>query len=292
MQDKLRVAFSKKEKAEMFLANLEKLKEEKNVGDAQYRVLKIEYTQLRDDAVSEINSVKNSIKKELDGRASKLEVLKQELGYLETRFKVGQLSSSIYLAKEKGPKKQVAELEKRITELRDFLSATGSLDLTATHESGVKILGLNLGLSKKQPHDETVPAEVPSIPVTTPIAAPESTQTALPPPPPQPPPPPPPPPPVIKTEGLQIMPDRVMEGGSMGIVVTVTNITMGNVQQKVELKINDEVKDSQDVNLFPGESQEITFVTSGGKAGSYQVNINGVTGIFNVVAPDSARYLL
>ena len=77
----------------------------------------------------------------------------------------------------------------------------------------------------------------------------------------------------------------------MGIIVTVTNITMENVQQKMELKIDDEVKDSQDINLLPGESQEITFITSGGKAGSYQVSINGVTGTFNVMAANSARYL-
>ncbi len=291
MQDKLRAAFSKKEKTEMFLANLEKLKEEKNVGDVQYGVLKIEYTQMRDDAISEINTVKNTIKRELDSKASRLEVLKQELGYLETRFKVGQLSSDTYLAKEKAPKRQATELEKRIAELQTFLNASGSPELGITTESGIKILGFNLGSAKKQSSDEMVTSTT-NAPAISQVTSPESSET-----PPAPsvpsaaPPPPPPPPPSIEISGLQIMPDRVREGSSVGIIVTVTNITIGNLQQKVSLKINDEVKDSREVHLFPGESQEVTFVTSAGKPGNYQADINGVTGVFTVVAVDTARDL-
>ena len=192
MQDKLRAAFSRKEKAEMFLANLEKLKEEKNVGDRQYRVLKIEYTQMRDDAISEINTVKNTIKRELDSKASRLEVLKQELDYLETRFKVGQLSSDTYLAKEKAPKRQATDLEKRITELQTFLNASGSPELGVSTESGIKILGFNLGSAKKQSSDEVLTSTT-NPPAIIQVTSPESSET--PPAPPAPPASPPPPPP-------------------------------------------------------------------------------------------------
>lgn len=285
MQDKLRAAFSRKEKAEAYLANLEKLKEEKNVGDAQHRVLKIEYNQMRDDAISEINSAKNAIKKELDSKQSKLEVLKQELGYLEARFKVGQLSSDTYLAKEKGPKRQLTELEKRISELQMYLNATGSTELGGVPEEGLKIMGLSLGLSKKQPAEQSG-AVVPGAPVAD-KAPPSSEQVA----PTPPPPPPPPPPPVTKITSLQIMPARIVEGGSVGIIVTVANIVMGNVQQKVELKINGEVKDSQEVNLMPWESQEITFITLAETAGTYQVDVDGSTGAFEVIEARKVRYL-
>lgn len=284
MQDKLRAAFSRKEKAEAYLANLEKLKEEKNVGDAQHRVLKIEYNQMRDDAISEINSAKNAIKKELDSKQSKLEVLKQELGYLEARFKVGQLSSDTYLAKEKGPKRQLTELEKRIAELQMYLNATGSTELGGVPEEGLKIMGLNLGLSKKQPAEQSG-AVVPSVPVAD-KAPPSSEQVT-----PTPPPPPPPPPPVTKITSLQIMPARIVEGGSVGIIVIVANIVMGNVQQKVELKINGEVKDSQEVNLMPWESQEITFITLAETPGTYEVDIDGSTGAFEVIDAGKVRYL-
>lgn len=285
MQDKLRAAFSRKEKAEAYLANLEKLKEEKNVGDAQHRVLKIEYNQMRDDAISEINSAKNAIKKELDSKQSKLEVLKQELGYLEARFKVGQLSSDTYLAKEKGPKRQLTELEKRIAELQMYLNATGSTELGGVPEEGLKIMGLSLGLSKKQPAEQSG-AVVPGAPVAD-KAPPSSEQVA----PTPPPPPPPPPPPVTKITSLQIMPARIVEGGSVGIIVTVANIVMGNVQQKVELKINGEVKDSQEVNLMPWESQEITFITLAETPGTYQVDVDGVMGAFEVIDAGKVRYL-
>ena len=289
MQDKLRAAFSKKEKAEMFLANLEDLKEEKNIGDSQYRVLKIEYNQMRDDAISEVNSIKNVIKKELDTRLSKLEALKHELSYLEARFKVGQLSSDTYLAKEKGPKRQATELEKRISELQTFLNATGSTELGIHTDSG-RLLGLNLGFSKKPPAAPPSPG-APAAPAAGQTASPPAS---LPPPSPTSPPPPPipsPPPPVTRVANLQIMPPRVMERGSVGIIVTVANIVMGNVQQKVELKINGEVKDSRDLNLMPGESQEITFITSADKPGNYQVEVGGATGAFEVIDARNVRYL-
>ncbi len=284
MQDKLRAAFFRKEKAETYLANLEKLKEEKNVGDAQYRVLKIEYNQMRDDAISEINSAKNAVKKELDGKQSKLEVLKQELGYLEARFKVGQLSSDTYLAKEKGPKRQLMELEKRISELQTYLNATGSTELGGAAEEGMKILGLGFGTSKKQSAGQPIP-DMTAAPVADEAPPPEPI------PPPPPPQPPPPPPPVTKVSGLQIMPARIVEGGSVGIIVTVANIVMGNVRDKVELKINGGVKDSQEVNLMPWESQEITFITSAEAPGSYQVDVNGVTGSFEVIDAGKVRFL-
>jgi hypothetical protein len=87
------------------------------------------------------------------------------------------------------------------------------------------------------------------------------------------------------------MPERVMEGASVGIIATVTNITQDNVQQKVELKINGEVKDSTRVDLLPGQSQEITFVQVAKKPGSYQVDINGLTGGFSVIPVETIHSL-
>lgn len=297
MQDKLRAAFAQKERADIFLANLEKLREEKTVGDSQYRVLKIEYTQMREEASSRINTLKTYVKRELEGQVSKLDVLKQELSYLEARFKVGQLSANDYLAKEKTPKRKLTDLEKRISELQTFLNAanTGELGMTTAAEGGLKILGLNLGFGKKQlPPAYT--GETGTGSVSTPVKV-ENVPPPPPPPPPPvatPPPPPPPPPPVpilIKTSGLQIMPSHVMEGGSVGIIVIVTNITNDNIVQNVPLKINGEVKESRKVDLLPGQSQELTFVQLAGKQGNYQVDIVGVTGKFTVAPVETVHSL-
>lgn len=289
MQDKLRAAFSLKERAEMFLANLEKLKEEKSVGEAQYRVLKIEYAHMREDAISRINTVKTYVKKELDSQASKVDVFKQELSYLEARFKVGQLSANDYLLKEKGPKRRLTELERRISELQTFLNASSSTDLgVAPAEGGLKVLGFNLGFSKRQPSGQ-VPPIFTGAPATNPKSPHISVESVSQPP--QPPPVPPPAPVMVGTAGLQIMPARVMEGGTVGIIVAVTNVTQGNVEQNVELKINGEVRDSRNVALFPGQSQELTFVQVAERQGNYKVDINGVTGNFNVVPAETIRSL-
>ena len=277
MHDKLRAAFSAKERAESFLANLEKLKEEKTVGDAQYRVLKIEYTQMGEDAVAKVNSIKTYVKKELDDKTSKLNVLKQELSYLEARFKVGQMSANTYLYKEKGPKQKIMALEKRILGLQALLDSSGSAEIVIP-ESGLKVLGFNLGSSRKQSPEQAKPV-VTEVPETGQLSPPASVQQQ------------PPAPITVSTTGLQIMPERVMERGSVGIIVVVTNVTQGNVQQVVELKVNGEVKDSRQISLFPGESQEITFVQVVEKPGDYNVDINGLTGSFSVIPVETIRSL-
>ena len=90
-------------------------------------------------------------------------------------------------------------------------------------------------------------------------------------------------PPALSITDLQIMPDRVTPASSVGIGVTVTNNSQYIVQHKVELKINDQFKTSEDVILAPGESQEVTFVTTASSPGEYQVAIDGLTSKFSVV---------
>jgi len=90
-------------------------------------------------------------------------------------------------------------------------------------------------------------------------------------------------PPVISTANLQIMPDRVTQGSSVGIVAIITNNSQASIQHRVELRINDEVRSSLEVTLAPEESQEVTFVTTAGSPGDYQVAIDGSTGKFSVV---------
>jgi hypothetical protein len=293
MQGKLRAAFASKEKAEAFLENLDKLKEEKAIAGAQYSVLKIEYTQMREDSISEINSIKNDIKRELDSKASKLEILKQEMAYLEARFKVGQITATNYLSKEKGPKGKLIDLEKQISQLLKFINATKSSAL-GVPESGVRIFGFDLGFGDRRQPSAMPPSVFKEIPLPEPKPATEASQPPPPmstpqasPPPlpplyPTPPPLPPSPPPVAVTD-LQIMPGRVTEGGSVGIIAMVTNVSPGNLQYKLELKLNSQVKDSKMLEMFFGESQEITFVVAAESPGDYQVELNDSAGRFIVV---------
>jgi hypothetical protein len=172
-----------------------------------------------------------------------------------------------------------------------LLNSSSSDELViAPTGGGLKILGFNLGLSKKQLSEQVPPVSLKKAvtgQVNPPTSVPQPTSAPIPPLPL----PLPPVPVMVNTTGLQIMPECVMEGASVGIIVTVTNITQENVQQKVELKINSEVKDSTRVDLLPGQSQEITFVQVAKKSGSYQVDINGLTSSFSVIPAETIRSL-
>ena len=87
----------------------------------------------------------------------------------------------------------------------------------------------------------------------------------------------------ISITALQVMPDRLTRGSSVGIIATVTNSSQSIIQHKVELKINGQVKTFEEVTLAPGESQDVTFVTTAGAPGEYQVAIDGLTGKFSVM---------
>lgn len=116
MTKELRAAYSAKEEADLLLSNLERLNSEGSITKTQYKGLKAEYSQMRQDALSKVTSVKGELQKVLDGKARELEVFRQELSNLEARFKVGQIPAETYLKQEKGPKKKVEELEKKVEE--------------------------------------------------------------------------------------------------------------------------------------------------------------------------------
>ena len=86
------------------------------------------------------------------------------------------------------------------------------------------------------------------------------------------------------------MPNCIMQGGSVGIIAIVTNVSFGNVLHRAELRINGELHDSREINLFPGQSEEITFVPVAGYPGDYQVDINGAIGTFKVVPAGNTAY--
>jgi hypothetical protein len=82
---------------------------------------------------------------------------------------------------------------------------------------------------------------------------------------------------------LKITPEVVYIGEEVTITAPVTNTgdTAGNY--KVTLKINNAVVDSKDViDLASGASQNVTFAAAMQGAGTFTVDVNGVTGSFIV----------
>jgi len=81
---------------------------------------------------------------------------------------------------------------------------------------------------------------------------------------------------------LTISPAKVDTGESVTISVLVTNTGDLTDAYEVTLKIANVVEETKDITLAGGASQKVTFTTAKGLAGTYTVNINGLSGTFTV----------
>ena len=87
------------------------------------------------------------------------------------------------------------------------------------------------------------------------------------------------------TTYLVILPTEVDIGEPVTIRVLATNTGDLSGSYQVVLRIDKVAVDTQDVTLDGGASQKLTFTTSKDVAGTYTVNVNGLTGTFTVTAP-------
>jgi len=85
--------------------------------------------------------------------------------------------------------------------------------------------------------------------------------------------------------GLEVSPAEVEIGDTITISAVVENTSEKEGTCEVTLKVNDEVEETKNVALEPGASETVTFTTSRDVAGSYSVDVNGLTGSFAVKAP-------
>ena len=86
----------------------------------------------------------------------------------------------------------------------------------------------------------------------------------------------------FETSYLTILPREVDPDGKVTIGVKVTNTGSLSGSYKVTLKIDNVVVDTKDVALEGSASQKVAFTTSKDVAGTYNVNINGLSGTFTV----------
>jgi len=81
---------------------------------------------------------------------------------------------------------------------------------------------------------------------------------------------------------LVISPTEVDAGETVNVTISVAN-TGGMVgSYKVPLKVNGVVVATKDITLSAGTTFEVTFTTAKDVAGSYSVDVNGLTGSFTV----------
>ena len=126
---KLQKAFLIKEETEGFLANLEKLKTEDSVSKEQYESMKGDYDQRLTAATSEITALKVQFSRQLEEAKRDLDANKWELGKLETRFKVGELSLENYQSLDRKTRRKIEKMEGRIAELDRLIKAESFTDI-------------------------------------------------------------------------------------------------------------------------------------------------------------------
>jgi len=86
----------------------------------------------------------------------------------------------------------------------------------------------------------------------------------------------------FELSNLEIYPSKVHVGEVVSIKVTVKNQGYATVTQTISLKVNGVVEDEKAITLNPGQSIDVTFTTSKDVAGTYNVEIDGLTGTFTV----------
>ena len=86
------------------------------------------------------------------------------------------------------------------------------------------------------------------------------------------------------TSNLSISPAEVDIGGMVTISFSVANTSGTGGSYTVVLKINGINEAEKSISVAAGESQSVSFSVTRTEAGSYSVDVNGLTGIFTVAA--------
>jgi hypothetical protein len=94
---------------------------------------------------------------------------------------------------------------------------------------------------------------------------------------------------VFTVTDLVITPEEVGIGETVTISVLVTNTGDLTGTYEVPLKIDNVVVDRKEVTLIGGASQRVTFTTTKDVAGTYTVNVNGLSDTFIVKAPPEVK---
>ena len=270
MENDLHAAFVNKEKAELFLNNLEQLHTDKGINDASYNALKAEYSINLQHARMKIDAIKQELNKRLALKSRQLGVFKQELANHDARFKVGQIPSAAYLRLSKVPQKKASILEEEIAHLNSLISSQSSAEVSIPESAGLAAF-FSSRLRMGKPRADAVPGHLawtPPAQVTQPAEAVAPV---------------PPPPDTTSVSNLHILPDRAYPGSSVGVIATVVNSGQDRVQHRAEFKVNGRLEASNDMTIEAGQSQEITFMTVAGAPGGYYISVDNATGILRIM---------
>jgi len=84
---------------------------------------------------------------------------------------------------------------------------------------------------------------------------------------------------------LKITPQVVKPGEPVSISLQIKNISKGEETRTIPLTINGAKIQTKVVRIAPGKVEAITFTVAGKKPGTYEVEVDNLTGSFQVVRP-------
>jgi hypothetical protein len=98
--------------------------------------------------------------------------------------------------------------------------------------------------------------------------------------------------PNLTVSDLIITPVEASVGEEVSVSASVTNSGNGSGDYEVVLELDNKPVDTREVNLEAGASQTVTFTTTPEVAGTYNVELNGLSGSFKVSPPEAVASVI
>lgn len=150
-QNEIQEAFSRKEKIESLLANLEELRAKGGIEEEQQSKLKTDYNKSLLETIVEIQKIKERLSERIVSLQKDLEVRKTESKDLDTRFKVGEVDAENYRKQGRNLAQEITKSDEDIAKLKTLLGAK-----TAAEMGGY----LDVPLEKSKPVMRTEAASI------------------------------------------------------------------------------------------------------------------------------------
>lgn len=128
-QNEIQEAFSRKEKIESLLANLEELRAKGGIEEEQQSKLKTDYNKSLLETSVEIQKIKERLSERIVSLQKELEVRKTESKDLDTRFKVGEVDAESYRKQGRNLAQEIAKSDEEIAKYKILLGAKNAAEV-------------------------------------------------------------------------------------------------------------------------------------------------------------------
>jgi hypothetical protein len=125
----LQAQFSKKERTQKLLDNLEKLNSTGSLGPDQYAQMKKGYEATLLEADTGLADIKQNLAHQLTSEQRSLQIFTQEQSNNEARFQVGELKQEEFAKLTQRSRVKIDKIKARITELERLLASASSADV-------------------------------------------------------------------------------------------------------------------------------------------------------------------